>query len=101
MPDKKKSVEKYRSYSTPSHMLSRESWKVFQIMAEFVEGFEKVAQIHPSVSIFGSARTPFDHPYYKLAEDISLKLSDSGFAVVSGGGPGFIMEAANKGAFAG
>jgi len=100
MQDKKKSVEKYRSYNTPSHMLSRESWKVFQIMAEFVEGFEKVAQIHPSVSIFGSARTPVDHPYYKLAQDISLKLSDSGFAVVSGGGPG-IMEAANKGAFAG
>ncbi len=100
MQDRKKSVAKYRSFTTPSHMLSRESWKIFQIMAEFVEGFEKVAQIHPSVSIFGSARTPEDHPYYKLAEEISLNLSNSGFAVVSGGGPG-IMEAANKGAFAG
>jgi len=80
--------------------LTRESWKIFQIMAEFVEGFERLAQIKPSVSIFGSARTSPDHPYYKLAEDIALALSESGFSVVSGGGPG-IMEAANKGAFAG
>lgn len=80
--------------------LSRESWKIFQIMAEFVEGFERLAQIKPSVSIFGSARTREDHPNYRLAEDIALALSDSGFSVVSGGGPG-IMEAANKGAFAG
>ena len=80
--------------------LTRESWKIFQIMAEFVEGFERLAQIKPSVSIFGSARTSPDHPYYKLAEDIARALSDSGFSVVSGGGPG-IMEAANKGAHAG
>jgi uncharacterized protein (TIGR00730 family) len=80
--------------------LSRESWKIFQIMAEFVEGFERLAQIKPSVSIFGSARTAPDHPHYKLAEDIARALSESGFSVVSGGGPG-IMEAANKGAFAG
>jgi uncharacterized protein (TIGR00730 family) len=80
--------------------LSRESWKIFQIMAEFVEGFERLAQIKPSVSIFGSARTAPDHPYYRLAEDIARALSESGFSVVSGGGPG-IMEAANKGAFAG
>jgi len=80
--------------------LTRESWKIFQIMAEFVEGFERLAQIKPSVSIFGSARTAPDHPHYKLAEDIARALSDAGFSVVSGGGPG-IMEAANKGAFAG
>jgi uncharacterized protein (TIGR00730 family) len=80
--------------------LTRESWKIFQIMAEFVEGFERLAHIKPSVSVFGSARTPVDHPHYRLAEDISRALSDAGFAVVSGGGPG-IMEAANKGAFAG
>ncbi len=80
--------------------LSRESWKIFQIMAEFVEGFEKLARIKPSVSIFGSARTPPDHPYYMLTEDIARRLSDAGFSVVSGGGPG-VMEAANKGAFAG
>lgn len=86
--------------STPSSLLSRESWKVFQIMAEFVEGFEKLARIHPSVSVFGSARTKPNHPYYALAEQIARKLSDAGFAVVSGGGPG-VMEAANKGAFEG
>ncbi len=80
--------------------LTRESWKIFQIMAEFVEGFERLAQIRPSVSIFGSARTPTDHAYYELAEAIARALSDAGFSVVSGGGPG-IMEAANKGAFAG
>lgn len=80
--------------------LTRESWKIFQIMAEFVEGFERLARIKPSVSIFGSARTPPDSPDYILAEDISRALSDAGFSVVSGGGPG-IMEAANKGAQAG
>ncbi|MCG6872084.1 MAG: TIGR00730 family Rossman fold protein [Gammaproteobacteria bacterium] len=81
-------------------MHSRESWKIFQIMAEFVEGFERLARIQPSVSFFGSARTPPEHRYYQMAEDISRRLSDAGFSVVSGGGPG-IMEAANKGAFKG
>ncbi|MGV6858289.1 MAG: LOG family protein [bacterium] len=76
--------------------LARESWKVFQIMGEFVEGFERLSSIKPSVSIFGSARTGSDDPAYLLAEDIAYRLSDSGFAVVSGGGPG-IMEAANRG----
>jgi uncharacterized protein (TIGR00730 family) len=80
--------------------LTRESWKIFQIMAEFVEGFERLARIKPSVSIFGSARVLPEHAFYKLAEEIARALSDAGFAVVSGGGPG-IMEAANKGAFAG
>ncbi len=80
--------------------LTRESWKVFQIMAEFVEGFEKLAGIRPSVSIFGSARFTPENPYYRLAEQIALSLSYSGFSVVSGGGPG-IMEAANKGAYVG
>ncbi len=84
---------------TDTH-LTRESWKIFQVMAEFVDGFERLAQIKPSVSIFGSARTDPKHPSYILAEDIARLLSDSGFSVVSGGGPG-IMEAANKGAFAG
>lgn len=92
-----KSIE---SFTTSSKILSRESWKIFQIMAEFVEGFERLAQIHPSVSIFGSARTPPDHRYYHLAEEIARQLADAGFSVVSGGGPG-IMEAVNKGAHAG
>jgi len=81
-------------------ILSRESWKIFQIMAEFVEGFERMACVKPSVSIFGSARTLPEHPYYQLTVDIARELSDAGFSVVSGGGPG-IMEAANKGAFEG
>ena len=80
--------------------LTRESWKIFQIMAEFVEGFERLARIKPSVSIFGSARTRPDDPWYRKAEEIARRLSDAGFSVVSGGGPG-IMEAANKGAQAG
>lgn len=86
--------------TTPSGTLSRESWKIFQIMSEFVEGFEALAQIQPSVSIFGSARLRPGHAYYALAEEIARRLSDAGFTVVSGGGPG-IMEAANKGAFGG
>lgn len=92
-----KSIE---SFTTSSSTLSRESWKIFQIMAEFVEGFERLALIRPSVSIFGSARIAPGHAYYTAAEEISRLLSDAGFSVVSGGGPG-IMEAANKGAFAG
>jgi uncharacterized protein (TIGR00730 family) len=79
---------------------ARESWRVFGIMAEFVEGTERLSSIKPAVSIFGSARTHADHPYYKLAEQIALQLSDAGFSVISGGGPG-IMEAANKGAYLG
>src|SRR4030042_815784 len=96
-PVTRKSTE---SFTPSSKILSRESWKIFQIMAEFVEGFERLARIAPSVSIFGSARTPVDHPYYALAEQVARMLSDAGFSVVSGGGPG-IMEAVNKGAHAG
>ena len=81
-------------------LLSRESWKVFQIMAEFVQGFEKLARVKPSVSMFGSARTPPDHLYYRMAEETARVLSEAGFSVISGGGPG-IMEAINKGAYAG
>ena len=85
---------------TSTRTLSHQSWKVFQIMAEFVEGYERLAEIHPSVSIFGSARFAPDHPWSLLTEEVARKLSDAGFSVVSGGGPG-IMEAANKGAYAG
>ncbi|MCR4347857.1 MAG: TIGR00730 family Rossman fold protein [Sulfuricaulis sp.] len=90
----------FRVEVAPSGTMSRESWKIFQIMAEFVEGFERLTQIQPSVSIFGSARTAPGHPYYALTEEIARKLSDAGFSVVSGGGPG-LMEAANRGAYAG
>ena len=83
-----------------STLLAREAWRVFGIMAEFVESTERLQSIKPAVSIFGSARTPQEHEYYKLTEDIARQLSDSGFSVISGGGPG-IMEAANKGAFHG
>ena len=86
--------------TTNESSLSQESWKIFQIMAEFVEGFEKLSAISPSVSIFGSARIAPEHPYYRRAETIGRYLSDAGFAVVTGGGGG-VMEAANKGAFAG
>lgn len=77
---------------------ARESWRVFEIMAEFVEATERLKEISPAVSIFGSARTRSDHPYYQLTEEIAKQLSNAGFSVISGGGPG-IMEAANKGAY--
>lgn len=79
---------------------ARESWRVFGIMAEFVEATERLANVRPAVSVFGSARVPVDHPYYRLTEEIARQLSDAGFSVISGGGPG-VMEAANKGAFFG
>lgn len=80
--------------------LTRESWKIFQIISEFVTGFEKLSSIKPAVTIFGSARTKRDHPHYMKTVNIARLLSDSGFSVISGGGPG-VMEAANKGAFQG
>ncbi|MDH5264398.1 MAG: TIGR00730 family Rossman fold protein [Betaproteobacteria bacterium] len=79
---------------------AREAWRMFEIIAEFVTATERLRSIHPAVTIFGSARAKPDSAAYLLAEDISRRLSDAGFAVISGGGPG-IMEAANKGAFAG
>ncbi|MBK9018564.1 MAG: TIGR00730 family Rossman fold protein [Sulfuritalea sp.] len=79
---------------------AREAWRVFGIMAEFVEATERLAAVRPAVSIFGSARVSPDSNYYQLTEKIARLLSDAGFSVVSGGGPG-VMEAANKGAFEG
>jgi len=75
----------------------QDTWRIFRIMGEFVEGYERLGQIGPSVSVFGSARTPPDDPYYALGEAVGRKLVEHGFAVLTGGGPG-IMEAANKGA---
>lgn len=74
-----------------------DSWQIFKIMSEFVEGFEKMSRIGPCVSIFGSARTKPDNKYYILAEEIAYKLTLEGYGVITGGGPG-VMEAANKGA---
>ncbi|MDP2821453.1 MAG: TIGR00730 family Rossman fold protein [Sulfuritalea sp.] len=79
---------------------AREAWRVFGIMSEFVEATERLAAVRPAVSIFGSARIVRDSDSYRLTEKIARLLSDAGFAVVSGGGPG-VMEAANKGAFEG
>ncbi|MGZ3866349.1 MAG: LOG family protein [Bacteroidia bacterium] len=80
-----------------SDIKASDSWQIFRIMSEFVDGFERMARIGPCVSIFGSARTKPENPYYKLAEEIAYKLTLEGYGVITGGGPG-IMEAANKGA---
>jgi uncharacterized protein (TIGR00730 family) len=78
-----------------------DTWEVFKIMAEFIEGYEKMSEIGPSVTIFGSARTKSNHRYYKLAEELAYNFSKVGYGIITGGGPG-IMEAANRGAhFAG
>ena len=82
---------------TWNEIKSNDSWAIFKIMSEFVNGYEKMARIGPSVSIFGSARTKNNNPYYKLTEEIAFKIGKAGYGVISGGGPG-IMEAANKGA---
>ena len=81
-----------------NELKSNDSWIIFKVMAEFVEGFDKMAKIGPCVSIFGSARTSADNKYFGMAEGIAAKLAEKGYGVISGGGPG-IMEAANKGAF--
>ena len=74
-----------------------DSWQIFKIMSEFVEGFEKLSKIGPCVSVFGSARTIPENKYYKQAEEIGFLLTQKGYGVITGGGPG-VMEAANKGA---
>jgi len=76
---------------------TQDPWRIFRIMAEFVEGFEELAKIGPAVTIFGSARTKASDKYYKLAEEITFLLAKDGYAIITGAGPG-IMEAANKGA---
>ena len=85
---------------TWNEVKTNDSWAIFKIMAEFVEGYEKLSKIGPCVSVFGSARTNPEHKYYKLAEEIAFDLTQNGYGVVTGGGPG-IMEAGNKGAHRG
>lgn len=82
---------------TWNEIKTNDSWAIFKIMSEFVEGYERLSRIGPCVSIFGSARTKQGQPNYDLAEEIAYKLTQNGFGVVTGGGPG-IMEAGNKGA---
>src|ERR1019366_678055 len=80
-----------------AELRAESSWRMFKIMSEFVDGFEKMEQFGPCISIFGSARTKPDNRYYKLAEQIAEKLAKEGYGIITGGGPG-IMEAGNKGA---
>ncbi len=99
MNEDRKIIEKFK-HKTWNEIKTNDSWAIFKIMAEFVEGYEKLNNIGPCVSIFGSARTKSDHKYYQLAERIAFKLTQNGYGVVTGGGPG-IMEAGNKGAHRG
>jgi len=97
--DDRKIREKLKQ-KTWNEIKTNDSWAIFKVMSEFVEGYEKLSRIGPCVSIFGSARTKSDDPYYLLAEEIAFKLTQHGFGVITGGGPG-IMEAGNKGAHRG
>ena len=96
-PNEDKKIREKFKQKTWNEIRTNDSWAIFKIMAEFVEGFERLSKIGPCVSIFGSARTKPDHKYYILAENIAFELTQSGYGVVTGGGPG-IMEAGNKGA---
>ncbi len=92
-----KKIQKAFEKKSWNEIKIEDSWQIFKIMSEFVEGFEKMARIGPCVSIFGSARTPANTKYYLLAEEIGYQLTQKGYGVITGGGPG-IMEAGNKGA---
>ena len=94
--DDKKIKEAFKQKNW-TEIKSENSWRIFKIMSEFVEGFETMDKLGPCVSIFGSARTKPENKYYKLAENIAFQLTQLGYGVITGGGPG-IMEAANKGA---
>lgn len=97
--DDRKIREKLQQ-KTWNEIKTNDSWAIFKIMSEFVDGYEKLSKIGPCVSIFGSARTKPEDKYYKLAEEVGYKLTQNGFGVITGGGPG-IMEAGNKGAHRG
>ena len=96
-PDKEDKIRKAFAQKDWNDVKASDSWQIFKIMSEFVNGFEKMQQIGPCVSIFGSARTKPESKYYILAEEIAFKLTQQGYGIITGGGPG-IMEAANKGA---
>lgn len=90
-------MKKEQNHKGWNEIKINDSWAIFKIMGEFVSGYEKMSAIGPCVSIFGSARTKPDHPYYQLTVSVCQKLSKSGYGIITGGGPG-IMEAGNRGA---
>jgi len=96
-PEEEQRIRKAFKHKDWNEIKSQDSWSLFRIMGEFVSGFDKLASIGPCVSIFGSARTQPDSKYYKMAEEIAAGLTEQGYGIITGGGPG-IMEAANKGA---
>lgn len=100
MTDNDKRIIEAFSEKDWNEIKSNDSWVIFKVMSEFVEAFEKLGRIGPCVSIFGSARTEETDKYYILAEEIAYKITQQGYGVITGGGPG-IMEAANKGAHRG
>ncbi len=103
MLDRQKNIPALRALANSERttaLKARESWHLWGIISEFVEASERLSQIRPAVSIFGSARSQAGSPVFTQTEEIARKLSDAGFAVISGGGPG-VMEAANKGAYEG
>jgi len=93
-------MRKEQNHKSWNEIKSNDSWAIFKIMGEFVNGYEKLSKIGPCVSIFGSARTKSNDKYYKLAEKVAVKIVNNGYGVITGGGPG-IMEAGNKGAHLG
>jgi len=96
-PDENKNIRQNLKQKSWNEIKANDSWAIFKVMSEFVDGFEKMSRIGPCVSVFGSARTKPGDTYYELAENIAFQLTQHGFGVITGGGPG-IMEAGNKGA---
>ena len=96
-PLEDKKIREKLKQKTWNEVKTNDSWAIFKIMSEFVDGYEKLSRIGPCVSVFGSARTKLEDKYYKLAEEIAYQLTQNGYGVITGGGPG-IMEAGNKGA---
>lgn len=100
MTNQDRKIREKLQQKTWNEIKTNDSWAIFKIMSEFVEGYEKLSKIGPCVSIFGSARTKPGTKYYDLAEEMAYKLTQNGYGVITGGGPG-IMEAGNKGAHRG
>ncbi len=96
-PNEDKRIREKLKQKTWNEIKTNDSWAIFKVMSEFVDGYEKLSRIGPCVSVFGSARTKPGEKYYELAEKVAFKLTQNGYGVITGGGPG-IMEAGNKGA---